>query len=139
MHRWSWLFALLLLCFSGCAYEGRLKPFASDGCSAFPDGPPNHPDKWRNCCLQHDRAYWLGGTYDERSQADNDLKSCIAQVENRALAKVMWAGVRVGGSPFWPTTYRWAYGWPYTRGYRAVTDEERIAAQSLLNGASKAP
>lgn len=118
---------------SGCAYEGQLSDFTSDGCSSFPEGPPNNPDKWRNCCLQHDQAYWLGGTYQQRKQADTELESCIEQVENRVLAKIMWAGVRVGGSPYWPTTYRWAYGWPYTRGYRAVTEAERHLAQQLLN------
>jgi hypothetical protein len=36
----------------------------------------------------------------------------------------MLAGVRVGGSPYFPTTYRWGYGWPYPRGYKPLSEEE---------------
>ncbi len=125
----------LALCLIGGAASveaSELRPFTSDGCSSFPDGPPSEPDKWRNCCFEHDKTYWLGGTSDERSAADNALKTCIAQVENKALAEIMWAGVRAGGSPYWPTSFRWAYGWPYTRGYQAITDEERLQADVLL-------
>jgi len=100
----------------------------------FPDGPPQNPEKWRDCCFRHDRAYWLGGTYSERLQADDALRTCIAEVENPALAEAMWAGVRAGGSPFWPTPFRWGYGWPYFRGYRALTAQERQLAETLTDG-----
>ena len=123
---------LILVLLAAGAQAGELKPFTSDGCSSFPDGPPAAPDKWKNCCFEHDKAYWLGGTYTERSLADRALKICIAEVENKVLADIMWAGVRAGGSPYWPTRFRWAYGWPYTRGYRAVTEAERKLAESLL-------
>ena len=47
----------------------------------------------------------------------------------------MSKGVRVGGSPWWPTSYRWAYGWPYGRGYRALSDEDRrLADDALISG-----
>ncbi len=110
-------------------------PFTSDGCNSFPDGPPQEPEKWRACCVRHDRAYWLGGTYAERLQADRELQECIAAVENPLLAETMWAGVRVGGFPFWPTPFRWGYGWPYSRGYRAVSAEEERLAEALLERA----
>jgi len=126
------LFLLLIPLAILPAEASELRPFTTDGCSSFPDGPPADPDKWRNCCLEHDKAYWLGGTYAERSRADRELKTCIAQAENRVLADLMWAGVRAGGSPWWPTRFRWSYGWPYTRGYRAVTEAERKLADSLL-------
>jgi len=129
------LFLVFLLPLPVVANE--LRPFTSDGCSSFPDGPPSEPDKWRNCCFEHDKAYWLGGTRKERSLADQELKVCIAQVENKVLAGVMWAGVRAGGSPWWPTKFRWSYGWPYTRGYQAVTDEERSLAKEMLKNIGK--
>lgn len=128
---------VLLVGMQSCAHTGKLARFSTDGCSSFPDGPPGEPDKWRNCCVLHDQAYWLGGTYTRRVAADKDLRVCISQVENPVLADTMWAGVRVGGSPFWPTRFRWAYGWPYTRGYRALTAAERILAQTLST--AKAP
>ena len=132
MKQILYLFLMMTLLGSGSSSAFDLKPFQTDGCSSFPDGPPSEPDKWRNCCLEHDKAYWLGGTYLERKQADNKLRSCIAEVENKALADIMWAGVRAGGSPYWPTHFRWSYGWPYTRGYQAVTEEERKLAIELL-------
>lgn len=125
------------LCGSAFAQELELSPFVSDGCSMFPDGPPQNPEKWRDCCYKHDRAYWLGGTYAERLQADDDLRTCIAEVENPALAEAMWAGVRAGGSPFWPTPFRWGYGWPYLRGYQALTEEERQRAEALIASETK--
>lgn len=43
----------------------------------------------------------------------------------------MLAGVRVGGTPYLPTMFRWGYGWPYPRGYKALTDEERQQIEAL--------
>ena len=40
----------------------------------------------------------------------------------------MLGGVRVGGSPYWPTQFRWGYGWPYPRGYQALSPDERTLA-----------
>lgn len=114
----------------------KLEPFASDGCSEFPDGTLGQQDLWLNCCTAHDRAYWLGGTYAEREAADDALEQCVAQVGQPEVALVMLAGVRVGGSPFWPTRFRWGYGWPYwngwlPRGYRQLTEAEREQAAQL--------
>ena len=36
----------------------------------------------------------------------------------------MLAGVRVGGTPFLPTKFRWGYGWPYPRFYGELTTDE---------------
>jgi hypothetical protein len=37
----------------------------------------------------------------------------------------MLAGVRVGGSPLFPTSYRWGYGWSYQRGYQPLSEREK--------------
>ncbi len=124
---------LILFSITACEYSGQLEPFSTDGCSRFPDGPPNDPQRWHNCCVDHDKTYWLGGSYSQRLAADNTLKECISKTENPHLANIMRAGVRAGGSPFWLTPYRWSYGWPYTRGYREVTGNERKQAKTLLN------
>ncbi len=115
--------ACLLAAAPACAEE-QLKPFTTDGCSDFPDGTPEHRDLWLKCCIAHDRKYWIGGTYAERLQADLELRQCVSAVGEPAIADLMLAGVRVGGSPYWPTRFRWGYGWPYTHGYRALTPEE---------------
>lgn len=124
---------LIAALISGCDTTGPLRPFTTDGCSAFPDGLPSHHDLWLRCCTAHDRAYWLGGTYDERRTADNALRQCVLEAGKPTIAELMLRGVRVGGSPWLPTSFRWGYGWPYGRGYQSVTPEERAIAERLLN------
>lgn len=123
---------LFLLLTSSQVYADELEPFTTDGCSSFPDGTLNHKALWLNCCIKHDLAYWKGGTYDERLQADQDLKACVAQVGEPQIAELMLAGVRVGGSPYFPTSYRWGYGWPYLRGYKALSVEDKKQVQAQL-------
>ncbi len=123
---------LALLTTTACASGAVIAPFTSDGCSEFPDGPSQHKGLWLACCIHHDKAYWQGGTYKERSQADAALQQCVAAVGQPQIAKLMLAGVRAGGSPYWPTRFRWGYGWPWLRGYTALTAEERAQAQTAL-------
>ena len=111
--------------------EERLSPFTSDGCSAFPDGTMEQNTLWLNCCTTHDLAYWQGGTYAEREHADNELRHCVTQLGEDEIALLMLAGVRVGGSPFWPSQFRWAYGWPYGRFYKALTADELEQVRKL--------
>ena len=121
----TWPGLALLTAFSCAAYAADLKPFVSDGCSAFPEGTFSQQQLWLDCCTQHDYAYWKGGTYGERLAADEELQLCVAAVGEPEIANLMLAGVRVGGSPFFPTPFRWGYGWPFGRGYQPLTDEDR--------------
>ncbi|MES2603883.1 MAG: hypothetical protein V4603_03040 [Pseudomonadota bacterium] len=105
-------------------YADGLKPFTSDGCSIFPDGTPFQQNLWLECCRDHDYAYWKGGTYDERLQADNALRNCVSRVGEPEIAAMMLNGVRIGGGPNLPTPFRWGYGWPWPRSYQALTAEE---------------
>lgn len=111
--------------------EESIMPFASDGCSAFPDGTFEQQQLWLSCCTAHDLAYWQGGTYQQRVAADDELHTCVEELGEPAIAALMLAGVRVGGSPYLPTEFRWGYGWSYPRGYKAVTEKEaeKIAAE----------
>ena len=110
----------------------EIKPFTTDGCSSFPDGNIEQQSLWVNCCIRHDLAYWKGGTYEEKLQADKSLESCVTEVGEPEIAAIMLAGVRVGGSPFFPTSYRWGYGWSYPRGYKSLSIEEKIEANKKL-------
>ncbi len=101
-----------------------IAPFTTDGCSDFPDGTFKHKDLWHKCCTAHDLKYWAGGSYDERMQADLELRACVKTVDKPVIADIMLAGVRVGGSPCWPTSFRWGYGWPFANGYNVLTKEE---------------
>lgn len=123
---------LLLLTTAGAA-AGELRPFTTDGCSLFPDGWPTEQDTWLECCVEHDKAYWLGGTEQERLRADRNLRDCVLDATGDShLAELMYAGVRAGGHPLFPTWYRWAYGWPMGRGYRPLSEAEREAGQFRL-------
>ena len=106
------------------AHANDIKAFKSDGCSLFPDGTREQNDLWLACCTAHDYAYWQGGTYQQRLKADEALEACVAKVGEPEIARLMLAGVRVGGTPYLPTTFRWGFGWPYFRGYKALTAEE---------------
>jgi hypothetical protein len=78
--------------------------FESDGCSWFPDGD------YRNCCVQHDKQYYFGGTKEERKSADRQLSTCVRAKGHRFLAPMMYLGVRLGGGAWLPTPFRWGFG-----------------------------
>lgn len=130
------LFSLLPLL---TAFEGgsKLKPFTSDGCSSFPDGTLSDKELWLACCTEHDRAYWQGGTYQQRLDADKELRRCVAEIGEPAIANLMLGGVRVGGTPIIPTPFRWGYGWDFPRGYGTLTDEEKKMVEEQLNKMSE--
>jgi hypothetical protein len=117
----------------GCAGASDLHDFTSDGCSLFPDGSIKDRTLWCECCFAHDIAYWRGGTAEERKQADKALQACVRErTGDKALADLMYNGVRAGGHPAFPTWYRWGYGWKYGRGYRPLTPEEQPQVDEKL-------
>lgn len=107
---------LLIITFSLGAFAQGVAPnasetipvnFKSDGCSWFPDG------NYRECCVQHDLAYFKGGNWKQRWRADKKLFRCIAAkrgFQYKLLASLMWSGVRVGGVHWLPTPFRWGFG-----------------------------
>jgi len=126
-----WRFILLFL-FSTISQASEIKPFTSDGCSAFPDGTFTQQSLWSNCCFLHDLAYWKGGTEKQKNTADYDLESCVKNVGEPHIAKLMLAGVKVGGSPFLNTPFRWGYGWPYGRAYKTLSRSEKLQVSQKL-------
>lgn len=110
-----------------------LADFSSDGCSLFPDRSLISEADWCACCLEHDIAYWQGGTAEERLLADRALRDCVLEkTGNAELAELMYTGVRFGGGPLFPTWYRWGYGWEYGRGYEPLNDEEKALVEEKL-------
>lgn len=127
---------LLLLSVTACHSSAEeLNAFTSDGCSAFPDGTLAQKQLWRACCVSHDFSYWIGGSAEQRKQADEELQVCVADVGEPALSQLMLAGVRVGGSPWLPTEFRWGYGWSSLRGYKTLTREEQTEVSAKLDHA----
>ena len=45
----------------------------------------------------------------------------------------MYEAVRVGGEPYFPTWYRWGYGWPIGRGYKKLTEKEMVMVKLKLS------
>lgn len=117
------------------AQAQTLKAFTTDGCSSFPDGTFNDRQLFLACCTLHDFAYWQGGTVEQRLQADQSFSHCISELGYPDLAKMMFLGVRVGGYPYWPTPFRWGYGWPYPKGYGALTEHEKEQVEQLTPAA----
>ena len=125
----SVLLVLLLLPLAVLADE--LAPFTTDGCSAFPDGTLTRKQLWLDCCTEHDYVYWKGGTVQQRLDADVQLEQCVAVVGEPRIAAFMLAGVRVGGVPYLPTSFRWGYGWPYPGRYRALSEQELLQVEVM--------
>ena len=112
------LVILVLLACAGGSFgqkaEGRVMPkeFKSDNCSWFPDG--NYAD----CCVEHDKDYYFGGSLSERRAADKRLRSCVLSKgkgwKRQVLANMMYYGVRIGAVSWLPTPFRWGFGnkWP---------------------------
>lgn len=116
----------------GCASPNTLRPFSTDGCSIYPDRSVATGQDWCACCVAHDRAYWRGGSEAERLRADEALRACVQErTDDPARAATMFRGVRIGGSAWWPTPFRWAYGWGYGRYYRPLDQAESAEADRL--------
>ena len=100
-----WAIALSISAF-GQTLPSRVMPadFKSDGCSLFPDG------NYRDCCVEHDKLYYFGGTKEERRAADRQLCTCVRAKGHRFLAPMMYLGVRIGGGAWLPTSFRWGFG-----------------------------
>ena len=119
---------------AGCQHPGAIAtqpaPFATDGCSLFPDRAG--ASDWRSCCVSHDLAYWRGGSAAERLESDRVFRECV-RVASRspALAGTMYGAVRAGGVPWLPSPFRWGYGWDYGRLYRTLSLEEDAQANAL--------
>jgi hypothetical protein len=127
------IIALAVLLFVGCAARKGLNDFTSDGCSLFPDRSLILKQDWSACCLEHDIAYWKGGTEAQRLSADTALKACVFEnTGDEALSETVFNGVRLGGSPYFYNWYRWGYGWPFERKYAPLTPEEEADAQRKL-------
>jgi hypothetical protein len=89
-----------------------IRPFVTDGCSRFPD------TEWNtSCCVEHDILYWCGGDASARREADAEFGRCVSQEKGAFVGWMMETGVRIGGHPIFPSSYRWGYGHSYRLTY----------------------
>ncbi|MGI8543848.1 MAG: hypothetical protein ACR2MD_10275 [Aridibacter sp.] len=83
--------------------------FKSDKCSMFPNCD------YGDCCIEHDKTYFFGGTSKERRRADKKLYKCVRAKKgfhHKIIAPLMFIGVRIGGVAWLPTPFRWGFGKP---------------------------
>ena len=127
------LITSILLAIMLPAAAQELMPIHSDGCSMFPDRM-NVLGDWCSCCVDHDIAYWQGGTSAQKDSADQCLRECVWSVTfSDILSDAMYRGVQLGGNAFFPTWYRWGYGWNFGRGYDTLTVPQMDTLQRYLN------
>ena len=106
------------------AQQASAANFKSDGCSLFPNGD------YLDCCVQHDSTYFKGGNWTARWRADSQLRKCVAAKDgwwHKPVSLVMWSGVRIGGVPFLPTTFRWGFGKEILKKQTTVSTEKTPA------------
>ena len=110
--------------------------FTTDGCSGMMSRfwrktlkriPP-----WEWCCVEHDFHYWRGGFFMDRPHADRALFVCVKESGHPIWAFLMYAAVRIGGSPLWPLPWRWGYGWRYVARYERRDENDRGDPQQEL-------
>jgi hypothetical protein len=101
------------------------KIFVTDGCSVWIDG------SWADCCVDHDVSYWCGGSRAQRKQADRELDLCVSEDSSGFIGSMMYMGVRMGGHPIWPTTWRWGFGRDYPAGYDEPAAEDEAESEDL--------
>jgi len=85
--------------------------FRYDGCSLWPNG------NWVACCAAHDATYWCGGSLEDRFNADTILKTCVNS-KTPLVGSLMYYGVRIAGTPWFPWSVRWGFGWEFGKGYK---------------------
>ncbi len=64
--------------------------------------------------------------------ADKALQECVEEVGAPIVASLMKIGVWFGGTPHLPFHFRWGFGWPYSRGYKALSRSEEIMIEKSL-------
>ncbi len=110
---------------------GELSPFETDGCTHFPNGNDRDPNLWLECCVNHDLKYWIGGSEEDRLSADEGLKECVIGKGEFETANLMYEGVRIAGSPYFNTSWRWGFGWAEMRGYSPLTPMEKSKVKTM--------
>jgi len=102
---------ILLFLFSFSIYSFELKPFETDGCTFIIDKPIFSKKKsFKYCCFLHDISYWIGGSRDQRSRSDKELRRCIKNESNGFYGTIFYFGVRTGHLSPIKSRFKWGWG-----------------------------
>ena len=89
------------------------KPFYFDGCTLFPDKIGSV--SFLSACLQHDIAYWYGGSSEDRKQADLVFKQDIKDLGmvGSVFSLPMYLAVRIFGDTWLMKQFgaNWGFGY----------------------------
>lgn len=58
-------------------------------------------------CVEHDRAYYEGGTEEERELADAALRDAVTPYVEEQWARVWYEAIRTAGAEHWGTGRTW--------------------------------
>lgn len=81
-----------------------IHPFQTDQCTFFIEG------NWSECCIQHDREYWKGGSLKLRDQSDKKLKDCFDKKGHRILSSLVYWAVHLGHYSPIKSKFKWGWG-----------------------------
>lgn len=85
-------------------------------------------EPWYDACVEHDWAYYKGGTEEDRKKADLELRRSIEATGHPIWGFFIYWAVRIFGSSHWPNALKWGfrYNWYTDYGYREVDDKKEI-------------
>jgi hypothetical protein len=118
------------------ANDVKLEPFVTDYCTNYPEGTKEEPDLWKHCCLMHDLYFWAGGSKEDRSNADMELKECIEVTGATQIARLVYLAVRAGSySPIKYPDKKWSNGWSERPEFLPLSSEElQLIESEILSG-----
>ena len=105
------LFSIKLALFLADTENNKLNTFTTDWCSMFPDW------NWKECCVEHDKSYWKGGTKWQKENADKKLQICVWKKWHPNIGFLMKIWVSIWWTPYLPTNFRWWYWWDKFKNY----------------------
>lgn len=71
--------------------------FQSDMCTSSPNG------SWGHCCYEHDLLYWVGGSFEQRKIADDQIMKCMNL--SNGPGHIYREFVRTAGTQFWSSAW----------------------------------
>ena len=82
--------------------------FTTDACTMF----PNKIDgiDLTDICIEHDMAYWAGGTEEQRRMADIKMRKAVSE-KSKFLGEIMYFLSRITGNAKCPFPQKWGYGY----------------------------
>lgn len=119
------LFVLTLLIACPIWAQSDLRKLRTDYCTNYPEGTPQNPTLWKDCCLVHDMFMWAGGNAQDRYDSDRTLLYCIQNKGAPYIARLMYTAVRAGSySPVKYPSKKWNNGWPDRPDYQTLSVQD---------------